>query len=34
VARPHALGMNVRRQDDRLVVTPPSFRFDLAIEKT
>ena len=28
-----ALGAQVERQDDRLVVTPPSFRFDLAIEE-
>ena len=28
-----ALGAAVERQDDRLVVTPPSFRFDLAIEE-
>ena len=28
-----ALGANVERQDDRLIVTPPSFRFDLAIEE-
>jgi phenylalanyl-tRNA synthetase beta chain len=28
-----ALGMNVERQGDSLVVTPPSFRFDLAIEE-
>jgi len=28
-----ALGAHVERQDDRLVVTPPSFRFDLAIEE-
>ncbi|MGE5319109.1 MAG: phenylalanine--tRNA ligase subunit beta [Hyphomicrobiaceae bacterium] len=28
-----ALGMQVDRQGDRLVVTPPSFRFDLAIEE-
>ena len=28
-----ALGMQVERQDDRLIVTPPSFRFDLAIEE-
>jgi phenylalanyl-tRNA synthetase beta chain len=28
-----ALGVGVERQDDRLIVTPPSFRFDLAIEE-
>ncbi len=28
-----ALGADVERQDDRLIVTPPSFRFDLAIEE-
>ncbi|MDP2057352.1 MAG: phenylalanine--tRNA ligase subunit beta, partial [Thiobacillus sp.] len=28
-----ALGMNVERQGESLVVTPPSFRFDLAIEE-
>ena len=28
-----ALGAQVERQEDRLVVTPPSFRFDLAIEE-
>ena len=28
-----ALGMQVDRQADRLIVTPPSFRFDLAIEE-
>ncbi|MBW8458444.1 MAG: phenylalanine--tRNA ligase subunit beta [Thiobacillus sp.] len=28
-----AIGAEVERQDDRLVVTPPSFRFDLAIEE-
>ena len=28
-----ALGAGVERQDDRLIVTPPSFRFDLAIEE-
>ncbi|HRK77108.1 MAG TPA: phenylalanine--tRNA ligase subunit beta [Thiobacillus sp.] len=28
-----ALGMQVERQRDSLVVTPPSFRFDLAIEE-
>ncbi len=28
-----ALGARVERQDDRLIVTPPSFRFDLAIEE-
>lgn len=28
-----ALGMQVERQGDSLVVTPPSFRFDLAIEE-
>jgi phenylalanyl-tRNA synthetase beta chain len=28
-----AIGANVERQDDRFVVTPPSFRFDLAIEE-
>jgi phenylalanyl-tRNA synthetase beta chain len=28
-----ALGAKVEREDDRLVVTPPSFRFDLAIEE-
>jgi phenylalanyl-tRNA synthetase beta chain len=28
-----ALGADVRREDDRLIVTPPSFRFDLAIEE-
>jgi len=28
-----ALGAVVERQDDRLIVTPPSFRFDLAIEE-
>lgn len=28
-----ALGAQVERQDDRLIVTPPSFRFDLAIEE-
>jgi phenylalanyl-tRNA synthetase beta chain len=28
-----AIGAGVERQDDRLVVTPPSFRFDLAIEE-
>jgi len=28
-----ALGAHVERQDDRLVVTPPSFRFDLEIEE-
>lgn len=28
-----ALGAMVERGDDRLVVTPPSFRFDLAIEE-
>ncbi len=28
-----ALGAHVERQDDRLIVTPPSFRFDLAIEE-
>jgi phenylalanyl-tRNA synthetase beta chain len=28
-----ALGMQAERRDDRLVVTPPSFRFDLAIEE-
>jgi len=28
-----ALGMQVDRQEDRLIVTPPSFRFDLAIEE-
>ncbi len=28
-----ALGAEVERQDDRLIVTPPSFRFDLAIEE-
>jgi phenylalanyl-tRNA synthetase beta chain len=28
-----ALGAQVERHDDRLVVTPPTFRFDLAIEE-
>ena len=28
-----ALGAAVERQDDNLIVTPPSFRFDLAIEE-
>ncbi len=28
-----ALGAGVERRDDNLVVTPPSFRFDLAIEE-
>ncbi|ODV11455.1 MAG: phenylalanine--tRNA ligase subunit beta [Thiobacillus sp. SCN 64-317] len=28
-----ALGAHVERRDDHLVVTPPSFRFDLAIEE-
>jgi phenylalanyl-tRNA synthetase beta chain len=28
-----ALGARVERQDDCLIVTPPSFRFDLAIEE-
>jgi phenylalanyl-tRNA synthetase beta chain len=28
-----ALGAGVERQGDRLIVTPPSFRFDLAIEE-
>jgi phenylalanyl-tRNA synthetase beta chain len=28
-----ALGAQVERQDDRLIVTPPSFRFDLVIEE-
>jgi phenylalanyl-tRNA synthetase beta chain len=28
-----AIGADVERQDDRFVVTPPSFRFDLAIEE-
>jgi len=28
-----ALGAQVERQDDRLIVIPPSFRFDLAIEE-
>jgi phenylalanyl-tRNA synthetase beta chain len=28
-----AIGAGVERQGDRLVVTPPSFRFDLAIEE-
>ncbi|MDQ1315518.1 MAG: phenylalanyl-tRNA synthetase beta chain [Pseudomonadota bacterium] len=28
-----ALGAIVERHDDRLIVTPPSFRFDLAIEE-
>jgi phenylalanyl-tRNA synthetase beta chain len=28
-----ALGAGVERQDDRLIVTPPSFRFDLTIEE-
>jgi phenylalanyl-tRNA synthetase beta chain len=28
-----ALGTQVERQDDRLIVTPPSFRFDLTIEE-
>lgn len=28
-----ALGARVERQDDRFIVTPPSFRFDLAIEE-
>lgn len=28
-----ALGAHVERQDDRFIVTPPSFRFDLAIEE-
>ncbi len=28
-----AIGAGVERQDDRLLVTPPSFRFDLAIEE-
>ena len=28
-----AIGADVERQDDCLVVTPPSFRFDLAIEE-
>ncbi|HSJ81727.1 MAG TPA: phenylalanine--tRNA ligase subunit beta, partial [Thiobacillus sp.] len=28
-----AIGADVERQDGRLVVTPPSFRFDLAIEE-
>lgn len=28
-----AIGAGIERQDDRLVVTPPSFRFDLAIEE-
>ncbi len=28
-----ALGAGVERQEDRLIVTPPSFRFDLAIEE-
>jgi len=28
-----ALGAYVERQDDRLIVTPPSFRFDLTIEE-
>jgi phenylalanyl-tRNA synthetase beta chain len=28
-----ALGAHVERQDDRLIVTPPSFRFDLTIEE-
>ncbi|MDP2030596.1 MAG: phenylalanine--tRNA ligase subunit beta, partial [Thiobacillus sp.] len=28
-----ALGARVERQEDRLIVTPPSFRFDLAIEE-
>ncbi|MHB1093002.1 phenylalanine--tRNA ligase subunit beta [Thiobacillus sp.] len=28
-----ALGARIERQDDRFVVTPPSFRFDLAIEE-
>ncbi len=28
-----ALGMRAERQEDRLVVTPPSFRFDLTIEE-
>ncbi len=28
-----ALGADVERQDDRLIVTPPSFRFDLTIEE-
>ncbi|HWR76667.1 MAG TPA: phenylalanine--tRNA ligase subunit beta, partial [Thiobacillus sp.] len=28
-----ALGAGVERQSDRLIVTPPSFRFDLAIEE-
>jgi len=28
-----ALGATVERQDDALIVTPPSFRFDLAIEE-
>ena len=28
-----ALGAQVERQDDRLIVTPPSFRFDLTIEE-
>ena len=28
-----ALGARVERQEERLIVTPPSFRFDLAIEE-
>ncbi len=28
-----ALGAHVEREEDRLIVTPPSFRFDLAIEE-
>jgi phenylalanyl-tRNA synthetase beta chain len=28
-----ALGAQVERQNDRLIVTPPSFRFDLSIEE-
>lgn len=28
-----ALGAQVERQEDRLIVTPPTFRFDLAIEE-
>jgi len=28
-----ALGAHVERSDDRLIVTPPSFRFDLTIEE-
>jgi phenylalanyl-tRNA synthetase beta chain len=28
-----ALGAKIERHDDRLIVTPPSFRFDLAIEE-